>query len=118
MHSIPLFLFRHEMQHFVNNLERYIVNQIIHVSWQEFQQDLTNKVAKGWSFKMILLKLYSFLISQLDQIGCLCYNNQSISYDVVIYLFIYLFFFASDILIVIWVFNLQLTVTHGGGAKG
>lgn len=28
------------MQHFVNNLEHYIVNQIIHVSWQEFRDDL------------------------------------------------------------------------------
>ncbi|XP_065674237.1 gamma-tubulin complex component 6 isoform X2 [Hydra vulgaris] len=37
-------LFRHEMQHFVNNLERYIVNQILHVSWREFQQDLRQKV--------------------------------------------------------------------------
>lgn len=34
-------LFRHEMQHFVNNLERYTVNQIIHVSWQEFQESLS-----------------------------------------------------------------------------
>ena len=38
------FIFRHEMQHFVNNLERYVVNQIIHVSWQEFQQALASKV--------------------------------------------------------------------------
>ncbi|XP_066912820.1 gamma-tubulin complex component 6-like isoform X2 [Clytia hemisphaerica] len=37
-------LFRHEMQHFVNNLERYMVNQIIHVSWEEFQQDLREQV--------------------------------------------------------------------------
>jgi len=37
-------LFRHEMQHFVNNLERYTVNQIIHVSWEEFQQDLKEQV--------------------------------------------------------------------------
>lgn len=33
------------MQHFVNNLERYTVNQIIHVSWEEFQQDLKQHVS-------------------------------------------------------------------------
>ncbi|XP_065066356.1 gamma-tubulin complex component 6-like isoform X2 [Rhopilema esculentum] len=37
-------LSRHEMQHFVNNVERYLVNQIIHISWQEFQDDLKNNV--------------------------------------------------------------------------
>jgi len=39
-----LHLFRHEMQHFVNNIERYLVNQIIHISWQEFQSDLKTNV--------------------------------------------------------------------------
>lgn len=33
------------MQHFVNNVERYIVNQIIHISWREFQDDLQNNVS-------------------------------------------------------------------------
>eukprot|EP00794_Sanderia_malayensis_P009091 gene9091-10061_t len=37
-------LFRHEMRHFVINVERYIVNQVIHISWQEFQEDLSDKV--------------------------------------------------------------------------
>lgn len=36
---------RHEMQHFVNNVERYLVNQIIHISWQEFENDLENNVS-------------------------------------------------------------------------
>ena len=41
------------MQHFVNNLERYVVNQIIHVSWQEFQQALASKVHLIITFMLI-----------------------------------------------------------------
>lgn len=36
------------MQHFVNNVERYLVNQIIHISWQEFQNDLQNSVSSSF----------------------------------------------------------------------
>jgi gamma-tubulin complex component 6 len=35
-----LHLFRREMQHFVTVMDGYVVNQIIHVSWLEFQQQL------------------------------------------------------------------------------
>jgi len=35
-------LFRHEMQHFVHNLEGYLSNQILNVSWSEFQERLLN----------------------------------------------------------------------------
>ncbi|XP_072181800.1 gamma-tubulin complex component 6-like [Diadema setosum] len=37
-------LFRHEMQHFVNVMQGYVVNQVIHVSWEEFQKDLKDNV--------------------------------------------------------------------------
>ncbi|XP_064632951.1 gamma-tubulin complex component 6-like isoform X2 [Lineus longissimus] len=37
-------LFRHEMQCFVKVMQGYISNQIIHVSWREFQDDLMNNV--------------------------------------------------------------------------
>ncbi|XP_041460037.1 gamma-tubulin complex component 6-like isoform X1 [Lytechinus variegatus] len=37
-------LFRHEMQHFVNVMQGYVVNQVIHVSWEEFQKDLKENV--------------------------------------------------------------------------
>ena len=36
------FLFRHEMQHFVHNLEGYLSNQILNVTWSEFQEELLN----------------------------------------------------------------------------
>lgn len=36
------FLSRHEMQHFVNNLEGYLSNQILNVTWSEFQEGLLN----------------------------------------------------------------------------
>lgn len=35
-------LFRHEMQHFVHNLESYLSNQILNVTWSEFQEGLLN----------------------------------------------------------------------------
>ncbi|XP_068759529.1 gamma-tubulin complex component 6-like isoform X2 [Montipora capricornis] len=35
-------LFRHEMQHFVHNLEGYLSNQILNVTWSEFQEGLVN----------------------------------------------------------------------------
>ncbi|XP_022783914.1 gamma-tubulin complex component 6-like [Stylophora pistillata] len=35
-------LFRHEMQHFVHNLEGYLSNQILNVTWSEFQEGLLN----------------------------------------------------------------------------
>ena len=31
---------RHEMQHFVQSVEGYLSNQVIQVSWKEFQVDL------------------------------------------------------------------------------
>ncbi|KAJ8047650.1 Gamma-tubulin complex component 6 [Holothuria leucospilota] len=37
-------LFRHEMQHFVSVMQSYVVNQVIHVSWEEFQQTLKHNV--------------------------------------------------------------------------
>ncbi|XP_071784564.1 gamma-tubulin complex component 6-like [Asterias amurensis] len=37
-------LFRHEMQHFVNVMQGYVVNQIIHVTWEEFQRQLKTEV--------------------------------------------------------------------------
>ncbi|XP_030829097.1 gamma-tubulin complex component 6 [Strongylocentrotus purpuratus] len=37
-------IFRHEMQHFVNVMQGYVVNQVIHVSWEEFQKDLKGNV--------------------------------------------------------------------------
>ncbi len=36
-------LYRQEMQHFVKVMQGYIANQIIDVTWREFQDDL-NKV--------------------------------------------------------------------------
>ena len=33
---------RHEMQHFVHNLEGYLSNQILNVTWSEFQEGLLN----------------------------------------------------------------------------
>ncbi len=42
--TLPLTLnFRQEMQHFVKVMQGYIANQIIDVTWREFQDDL-NKV--------------------------------------------------------------------------
>ena len=52
------------MQHFVNNVERYLVNQIIHISWQEFQNDLQNNVSKDSSSHFGFL--LSFIFLQLD----------------------------------------------------
>ncbi|ESP05683.1 hypothetical protein LOTGIDRAFT_208649 [Lottia gigantea] len=37
-------LYRQEMQHFVKVMQGYIANQIIHVTWQEFQEALTKDV--------------------------------------------------------------------------
>ncbi|XP_077870615.1 LOW QUALITY PROTEIN: gamma-tubulin complex component 6-like [Saccoglossus kowalevskii] len=37
-------LFRHEMQHFVHVMQGYMSNQVVHVSWLEFQQQLKEKV--------------------------------------------------------------------------
>ncbi|XP_022099325.1 gamma-tubulin complex component 6-like isoform X2 [Acanthaster planci] len=37
-------LFRHEMQHFVNVMQGYVANQVIHVSWEEFQRQLKTEV--------------------------------------------------------------------------
>ncbi|CAB3981305.1 Gamma-tubulin complex component 6 [Paramuricea clavata] len=37
-------LFRHEMSHFVNDVQGYISNQILHVSWQEFLNSLEHNV--------------------------------------------------------------------------
>ncbi|XP_070558136.1 gamma-tubulin complex component 6-like [Ptychodera flava] len=37
-------LFRHEMQHFVHVLQGYMANQVVHVSWEEFQQHLKENV--------------------------------------------------------------------------
>lgn len=38
-------LYRHEMQHFAKVIEEYIVSQVIHVSWHEFQLDLGSKIS-------------------------------------------------------------------------
>ena len=35
-------LLRHEMHHFVRNLEGYLSNQILNVTWSEFQEGLLN----------------------------------------------------------------------------
>ena len=43
-------LFRHEMQHFVHNLEGYLSNQILNVSWSEFQERLLNVCSSLWVF--------------------------------------------------------------------
>ncbi|XP_072026264.1 gamma-tubulin complex component 6-like [Amphiura filiformis] len=37
-------LFRHEMQHFVSVMQGYVVNQVIYVTWGEFQQELKTNV--------------------------------------------------------------------------
>ncbi|XP_055878814.1 gamma-tubulin complex component 6-like [Biomphalaria glabrata] len=37
-------LYRQEMQHFVKMMQGYITNQVIHVSWQEFQADLNQPI--------------------------------------------------------------------------
>lgn len=37
-------VFRHEMQQFISIMEGYIVNQVLHVSWQEFQKNLQDHV--------------------------------------------------------------------------
>ncbi|EDO39038.1 predicted protein [Nematostella vectensis] len=37
-------LYRHEMQHFVQNIEGYLSNQILTVTWVEFQHELANNV--------------------------------------------------------------------------
>lgn len=52
---------RHEMQHFVNNLERYTVNQIIHVSWEEFQQDLKQQVSIRTNYSWWLIKINKYV---------------------------------------------------------
>lgn len=36
---------RHEMQQFISVMEGYIVNQVLHVSWQEFQKNLQDHVS-------------------------------------------------------------------------
>ena len=46
------------MQHFVNNVERYIVNQIIHISWREFQDDLQNNVSSLLPYIYLFLSLF------------------------------------------------------------
>ncbi|XP_065912106.1 gamma-tubulin complex component 6-like isoform X2 [Dysidea avara] len=38
-------VFRHEMQQFINVMEGYIVNQVLHVSWLEFQKNLKENVS-------------------------------------------------------------------------
>jgi len=38
-------LFRHEMQHFVNVLHEYIANEVVMVSWHEFETDLGRHLA-------------------------------------------------------------------------
>ncbi|KAH9507222.1 Gamma-tubulin complex component 6 [Bulinus truncatus] len=37
-------LYRQEMQHFVKMMQGYITSQVIHVSWQEFQADLSQPI--------------------------------------------------------------------------
>ena len=37
-----LHLYRHEMQHFVRMIQEYASNQVINVTWHEFQQNLAN----------------------------------------------------------------------------
>ena len=32
------------MEHFLNALQSYIYNQVIHVAWHEFQEQLNNNV--------------------------------------------------------------------------
>ena len=41
-HVFVVSFFRHEMQHFVHNLEGYLSNQILNVTWSEFQEGLLN----------------------------------------------------------------------------
>ena len=50
-------LFRHEMQHFVHNLEGYLSNQILNVTWSEFQEGLLNVSAWTESDKWNFLKI-------------------------------------------------------------
>ena len=38
-------LFRHEMQHFVRVLHEYIANEVVTVSWHEFETDLNRHLA-------------------------------------------------------------------------
>ncbi|XP_015749218.1 PREDICTED: gamma-tubulin complex component 6-like [Acropora digitifera] len=52
-------LFRHEMQHFVHNLEGYLSNQILNVTWSEFQEGLTN----------VFLSCFPAVVSKLVQRG-------------------------------------------------
>ena len=37
-------LMRHEMMHFIRNLHDYVTSQVLEISWQEFQDNLLNKV--------------------------------------------------------------------------
>ena len=41
----PVTWCRHEMQHFVSVMQGYVVNQVIHVSWEEFQRELKTNVS-------------------------------------------------------------------------
>ena len=36
---------RHELQHFVDNIQGYLSNQILNVSWAEFQHELEHNVS-------------------------------------------------------------------------
>jgi len=38
-------LYGHEMQHFVRVLHEYIANEVVTVSWHEFQADLSRHLA-------------------------------------------------------------------------
>jgi len=40
-------LYRHEMQHFVRALHEYVANEVVTVSWHEFDSDLGRHVASG-----------------------------------------------------------------------
>ena len=49
-----LHLFRHEMQHFVNVMSGYVVNQILNVSWKEFQEKLS-KLVHSYEYANLLI---------------------------------------------------------------
>ena len=38
---------RHELQHFVDVMQGYLSNQLLHLSWQELEYDLTHKVRRS-----------------------------------------------------------------------
>ncbi len=42
---LPLICSRHELQHFINVMEGYLMNQIFYLSWREFEVEMSQTVS-------------------------------------------------------------------------